>query len=446
MKRMKKFLAVVMAAALTFGLCETPAFAADDFVLDDAEGKGAASMIKTIKPNGQGKYNYNGWVTLAGADASLKYLEITYTGDISTLRIEVQKTTDTSSTLGKFWFEAGHEDKATNNHDFVSADGKAFVLQASDPTTVTVDLAASGIRLADCVESGGMHLHYGGTDDAPLKAGTTAEIIDAKLTNGAFEEAPAEGTVLTTEDGNQYKVTRAGYTVSLYRAAKGAVTVKVPETITVDDITYNVTSIAANACKASQTLQKVVVGRNITSIGKGAFKNCTKLGSVSISAGVTAIGNEAFRGCTSLTTVKISSGVKTIGTAAFMGCSKLKTVTLGKNVTTIGTSAFKNCTALAKITIPNKVTSIGNSAFYGCKKLTAVTIRSGVKKIGNEAFRGCTKLKNITIKSAKLTKVGKNALKGIPASAKIKVPSKKLSAYQKLLKGKGQRRTVKIRK
>ena len=400
MKRMKKFLAVVMAAALTFGLCETPAFAADDFVLDDAEGRGAASMIKTIKPNGQGKYNYNGWVTLAGADASLKYLEITYTGDISTLRIEVQKTTDTSSTLGKFWFEAGHEDKATNNHDFVSADGKAFVLQASDPTTVTVDLAASGIRLADCVESGGMHLHYGGTDDAPLKAGTTAEIIDAKLTNGAFEEAPAEGTVLTTEDGNRYKVTRAGYTVSLYRAAKGAATVKVPETITVDDITYNVTSIAANACKTSQTLQKVVVGRNVTSIGKGAF----------------------------------------------MGCSKLKTVTLGKNVTTIGTSAFKNCTALTKITIPSKVTGIGNSAFYGCKKLTAVTIGSGVKKIGNEAFRGCAKLKNITIKSAKLTKVGKNALKGIPASAKIKVPSKKLSVYQKLLKGKGQRRTVKIRK
>lgn len=40
--------------------------------------------------------------------------------------------------------------------------------------------------------------------------------------------------------------------------------------------------------------------------------------------------------------------------------------------------------------------------------------------------------------------VGKNAFKGIKANAKIKVPSKKLKAYKKILKNKGQGNKVKI--
>ena len=52
----------------------------------------------------------------------------------------------------------------------------------------------------------------------------------------------------------------------------------------------------------------------------------------------------------------------------------------------------------------------------------------------------------ITVKGTALTKVGKNAFKGINAKAKIKVPKKKLSAYQKLMKNKGQSKTVKITK
>lgn len=52
----------------------------------------------------------------------------------------------------------------------------------------------------------------------------------------------------------------------------------------------------------------------------------------------------------------------------------------------------------------------------------------------------------ITIKYASLKKVGKNALKGIKAAAKIKVPSKKLSGYKKLFRNKGQGKKVKITK
>lgn len=45
-----------------------------------------------------------------------------------------------------------------------------------------------------------------------------------------------------------------------------------------------------------------------------------------------------------------------------------------------------------------------------------------------------------------MTKVGKKDFKGISAKAKIKVPKKKLSAYQKIMKNKGQSKTVKITK
>lgn len=93
-----------------------------------------------------------------------------------------------------------------------------------------------------------------------------------------------------------------------------------------------------------------------------------------------------------------------------------------------------------------KVTAIGNAAFKKCKKLTNAVIGKNIKIIEKNAFFKCPKLKKITIKSTKLKSVGKNALKGIHAKAKIKVPAKKLKAYKKLLKGKGQKNSCTIRR
>lgn len=92
-----------------------------------------------------------------------------------------------------------------------------------------------------------------------------------------------------------------------------------------------------------------------------------------------------------------------------------------------------------------KVTSIANGAFKNNKKITAVVIGKNVTTIGKEAFKGCSKLKTITINSTVLKKVGKNAFKGIDKNASIKVPKKKKSTYQKLLKGKGQSKSLKIK-
>lgn len=97
------------------------------------------------------------------------------------------------------------------------------------------------------------------------------------------------------------------------------------------------------------------------------------------------------------------------------------------------------------------------AAFSGPKnkKTTLVVIPSRVKIMGVEysvteiskkACAGCKKLKKITVKSKTVKKVGSQAFKGISGKAKIIVPKDKWKRYQKLFRGKGQKRTVKLKK
>ncbi len=92
-----------------------------------------------------------------------------------------------------------------------------------------------------------------------------------------------------------------------------------------------------------------------------------------------------------------------------------------------------------------KVTSVSANAFSLLAKLQRVTIGKNVAVIGKKAFYGSKKLKQIQIKAAGLQGVGKNAFKGIHAKATVKVPKAKKAAYTKLLKGKGLKKTVKIK-
>lgn len=133
-----------------------------------------------------------------------------------------------------------------------------------------------------------------------------------------------------------------------------------------------------------------------------------------------------------------------------------KVTKAGTSGATVEFKAPKN-KKVTKVTIPStvvingityKVTSIAANAFVGCKKLTTVTIGKNVTKIGAKAFYGCKKLKKITIKTTKLKSktVGKNAFKGTPKSAKVKVPAKSLKAYKKFLYKKGFNKKAKITK
>lgn len=113
-------------------------------------------------------------------------------------------------------------------------------------------------------------------------------------------------------------------------------------------------------------------------------------------------------------------------------------------ITSVYTKSLRKNTKVSQISIGNNVTAIGTSAFEGCTALKSVTIGTGVTSIGKDAFKSCKKISAITIRSTKLKAVGSNAFRGIYAKAKIRVPSAKLKAYQKLLKNKGQGAKVKI--
>lgn len=147
------------------------------------------------------------------------------------------------------------------------------------------------------------------------------------------------------------------------------------------------------------------------------------------------------------TTKTVKKGTKLIvGTNTF--------VVTNVKAKTVSYKATKNKKA-AKITIPAtvksgkqvyKVTTIADNAFKNNKKIKTVVVGKNVRTIGKKAFYGCKNLKKITVQSSIIKKVGAKAFKGINKKAVIKVPSKKYKAYKKVFKGKGQVKTVTIKK
>ena len=133
---------------------------------------------------------------------------------------------------------------------------------------------------------------------------------------------------------------------------------------------------------------------DVTSIGKNAFENCN-IWEVTIPYGVTSIGKDAFHYCTSLESVTIPYGVSSIGDWAFYRCRHLRSITLPNSVTIIGEGAFEEA-GLSFIEIPEGVTSIGVFAFAYCDNLSSIVIPSSVTSIGGEAFANSKNLYTIT--------------------------------------------------
>ena len=71
--------------------------------------------------------------------------------------------------------------------------------------------------------------------------------------------------------------------------------IKVANTVTINNVTYKVTQIGANAFNGNKKIKSVVIGKNVTTIGKKAFFNCKKLKTVKInSKKLKKIGKKAF--------------------------------------------------------------------------------------------------------------------------------------------------------
>lgn len=167
-------------------------------------------------------------------------------------------------------------------------------------------------------------------------------------TSGDATLQDAAGMVYTVTSKNKKEV-------QFSQLDKKASKVAIPASVTLNDTTYKVTSIAKNAFKNDKTIKKVTIGANIKKIGSGAFSGCKNLKTAKLGKKVAAIGKKAFYQCTGLTEIILPSNVKSIGEQAFSGCKSLKKITIQSTKLTsknVGTMSFKDLPKDTKLVVP----------------------------------------------------------------------------------------------
>ena len=227
-------------------------------------------------------------------------------------------------------------DKLLETGEELAALGHDYLASVTKQPTTTEE----GIRTYTCTRCGNTYTESIARLTSPSPQ-PTATPSGKPETPSDKPEAPSpqpKGTNLKDDTGAAYKVTSAnGKTPAVqYIAPKSGVkgTVTVPLEVTIDGVTYKVTSIADNAFKGNKKLKKVVVGSNITSIGKNAFAGCTSLTSITIGKNVKKIGKNAFTGCKKLKSIIIKTKkltTKTVKKGAFNGISKKVVVKVPKS-------------------------------------------------------------------------------------------------------------------
>ena len=113
-----------------------------------------------------------------------------------------------------------------------------------------------------------------------------------------------------TDSGGVYTLNHQKQTATFKKPVKKTATsLKILDTVSANGQTYEVTSIAANACKGMSKLKTLTVGANITAIGKNAFNGCGKLKTITILAkNLKSVGSGAFKGINTKATVTCPKG------------------------------------------------------------------------------------------------------------------------------------------
>ena len=132
-----------------------------------------------------------------------------------------------------------------------------------------------------------------------------------------------------------YKVTKSdkenGTLQFVKTKDKRAKKIAVPSTVTLDGITYKVTSVAANALKNNHTVTTLTIGSNVKTIGKHAFYGCKNVKSITIK------------------TTKLTS--KNVGSSAFKGIDKKAAIKVPKSKYTSYKKMLKNKGVSSKVKI-----------------------------------------------------------------------------------------------
>ena len=197
--------------------------------------------------------------------------------------------------------------------------------------------------------------------------------------------------------------------------------------------------------KASLEEEKAALQAELKKVQDQAAKD-----SAEAEAAIKKAQEEARKAREEIEKLKDSLTLKNGDTVTAGGVQYRVTDAAAKTAEAYGTAKknIKTINVTATVTIKDvtcKVTAIADQAFAGQKKATKAVIGANVTKIGKKAFYGDSRLKSITVKGKKLKMVGKQALKGINKHAVVRVPKAKKKAYKALFKGKGQKKSVKVK-
>ncbi len=263
--------------------------------------------------------------------------------------------------------------------------------------------------------------------------------------------------------------------------------IRIPESVTYNSQTYNVTSIASYAfynCNVDRVflpdnvteiqdwafygskISTFYGSANLTKIGKGVFYDCPYLsGDISLPNKVTEIGGSIANGnvgfyiggsgsskyvsyynyaiyerdshklvsACGLFPSSMPSYFTGVGAYAFHGVS-LTSLTIPSNVTNIDSYAFAGC-RINSIILPTGLTSIGDNVFYDSNVLTSVEIPNSVTSIGSCAFYSCDNLTSVTIPNS-VTTIGSQAFYGCDLTS-VTIPNSVTSIGSQAFYGSG---------
>ena len=103
-------------------------------------------------------------------------------------------------------------------------------------------------------------------------------------------------TIYYVRTGSSVSVTYRGSSYSTYSNEYSG-NVVIPETVTYNGQTYNVTGIASSTFMGCSGLTSITIPGSVTSINSSAFRGCSGLTSITIPDSVTSIASSVFYGC-----------------------------------------------------------------------------------------------------------------------------------------------------
>ena len=314
----------------------------------------------------------HGVVTAVSYGETVVYVETLDGGFVDYCKVVVDKKENSEDTDNKENDESGKDgdvpktetDKEERENDESGKDGDAPKTETDKEERGNDESGKEGTPKTETdIENKKDESGKEGTDKTPVsekEKQTVIAIDDAgkEGIDGSDNDAKDIGDSLFTSSG-KYQVTMTGEEpeVSFTGTTDKEMTkIMVPDTVSVDGITYIVTSVSKEAFKNNRNLKSVTIGKNVEIIEESAFYGCSSLTKVVFrSHEIERIGDNAFANCYTLTSVTIPDGVEKIGKNAFAGCRKLKKVIIKTTVLTkIGKNAFKGIKKKATFKCPKK--------------------------------------------------------------------------------------------